>query len=120
MLAGMYRGPGRDIAAWNSALLYDMIYTQPVFYELGQLTMPVLLMIGDKDTTAIGKNLTPPSIRPTLRNYPALGKAAARIPHAHPVEFPDLGHAPQIQAPDIFHKALLDGMRALAADRPAR
>ena len=30
MLAGLYRGPGKDIVAWNSALLYDMIYTQPV------------------------------------------------------------------------------------------
>ena len=116
MLARMYRGPGRDIVAWNSALLYDMIYTQPVFYELDQLTMPVLLMIGDKHTTAIGKNLAPPSIRPTLGNYPALGKAAAaQIPHAHLIEFPDLGHAPQIPAPDIFHKALLDGMREPAA-----
>ena len=37
MLAGMYRGPGRDIVAWNSALLYDMIYTQPVFYEFGKM-----------------------------------------------------------------------------------
>ncbi|RST32976.1 alpha/beta fold hydrolase, partial [Staphylococcus epidermidis] len=37
MLAGLYRGPGRDIVAWNSALLYDMIYTQPVFYEFEQL-----------------------------------------------------------------------------------
>jgi pimeloyl-ACP methyl ester carboxylesterase len=117
MLAGMYRGPGRDLVAWNSALLYDMIYTQPVFYELDQLTMPVLLMIGDKDTTAIGKNLAPASIRPTLGNYPVLGKAAAaRIPHAHLVEFPDLGHTPQIQAPDVFHKALLEGMRAPAAN----
>jgi pimeloyl-ACP methyl ester carboxylesterase len=76
--------------------------------------MPVLLMIGDKDTTAIGKNLAPPSIRPTLGNYPTLGKAAAaHIPHAHLVEFPDLGHAPQIQAPDVFHKALLDGLQAV-------
>jgi pimeloyl-ACP methyl ester carboxylesterase len=116
MLAGMYRGPGREIVAWNSALLYDMIYAQPVYYEFDQLTMPVLLMIGDKDTTAIGKNLAPPSIRPTLGNYPVLAKAAAaRIPHAHLVEFPDLGHAPQIQAPDLFHKALLDGIRALEA-----
>jgi pimeloyl-ACP methyl ester carboxylesterase len=114
MLAGMYRGPAHEIVAWNSALLYDMIYTQPVYYELGQVTMPVLLMIGDKDTTAIGKNLAPPSIRPTLGNYPALGKdAAARIPHSELVEFPDLGHAPQIQAPDIFHKALLNGMRTM-------
>jgi len=119
MLAGMYRGPGRDIVAWNSALLYDMIYTQPIYYELDLLTMPVLLMIGDKDTTAIGKNLAPPSVRATLGNYPVLGKAAAaRIPRAHLVEFADLGHAPQIQAPDVFHKALLDGLRALAADGP--
>jgi pimeloyl-ACP methyl ester carboxylesterase len=117
MLAGMYRGPGRDIVAWNSGLLYDMIYTQPVFYELGALQMPVLLMIGDKDTTAIGKNLAPPAIRATLGNYPVLGKvAAAVIPHAHLVEFPDLGHAPQIQAPDEFHKALLDGLRVPGED----
>ena len=88
-----------------------MIYTQPVVYELGQLSMPVLLMIGDKDTTAIGKNLASPSIRSTLGNYPTLGKAAAYIPHARLVEFPDLGHAPQIQAPEIFHKALLDRLR---------
>ncbi len=113
MLAGMYRGPGRAMVAWNSALLYDMIYTQPVYYELEQLTMPVLLMIGDKDTTAIGKNLAPPSVRATLGNYPVLGKAAAaRIAHVKLVEFPDLGHAPQIQAPDMFNRALLDGMRA--------
>ena len=111
MLAGLNNGPGHAIVAWNSALLYDMIYTQPVFYELGNLTMPVLLMIGDKDTTAIGKNFAPPSVRPALGNYPALGKAAAaRIPHATLVEFPDLGHAPQIQDPDAFHKALLAGL----------
>jgi pimeloyl-ACP methyl ester carboxylesterase len=119
MLAGMYRGPGRDIVAWDSALLYDMIYTQPIYYELEQLTVPVLLMIGDKDTTAIGKSLAPAAVRATLGNYPVLGKAAAaRIPRAHLVEFADLGHAPQIQAPDLFHKALLDGLRALAVDGP--
>lgn len=100
----------------DSALLDDMIYTQPVVYEFGHLAMPVLLMIGDMDTTALGKNLAPASIRPTLGNYPELGKAAAAaIPHAHLVEFPDLGHAPQIEAPDVFHKALFDGLRALAA-----
>jgi pimeloyl-ACP methyl ester carboxylesterase len=112
MLAGMYRGSGRHLVAWNSALLYDMIFTQPVFYELDRLTMPVLLMIGDKDNTAIGKNLAPPDVRPALGKYPVLGKAAAaRIAHARLIEFPDLGHAPQIQAPEAFHKALLEGMR---------
>jgi pimeloyl-ACP methyl ester carboxylesterase len=52
----------------------------------------------------------------TVLSYLPLGKAAAeRIPHVHLVEFPGLGHAPQIQAPDVFHKDLLDGMRESAA-----
>jgi pimeloyl-ACP methyl ester carboxylesterase len=111
MLAGLYRGPGRDLVAWNSALLYDMIFTQPVVYELDRLTMPVVLMIGDRDSTAIGKNRAPAAIRGTLGNYPALGRqAAALIPHAMLIQFPDLGHAPQIQAPEAFHKALLGAL----------
>jgi pimeloyl-ACP methyl ester carboxylesterase len=111
MLAGMYRGPGKQLVAWNSALLYDMIYTQPVVYELGQLKMPVLLMIGDKDTTAIGKDAAPPEVRAKLGNYPELAKLTAQaIPHATLVEFPELGHAPQIQDPHAFHQALLEGL----------
>jgi pimeloyl-ACP methyl ester carboxylesterase len=109
MLAGLYRGPGHDIVAWNAALTDDMAYTQPVYYELEQIAVPTRMMVGDKDTTALGKNLAPPAIRATLGNYPVLGKAAAaRIPGAQLIEFPDLGHAPQIQAPDLFHKTLFD------------
>jgi pimeloyl-ACP methyl ester carboxylesterase len=118
MLAGMYRGPGKQQVAWDSALLYDMIYTQPVVYELGQLQMPTLLMIGDKDTTAIGKDAAPPDVRAKLGHYPELGKAAAAaIPHATLVEFPNLGHAPQIQDPDALHAALLDWLAALPTNR---
>ncbi len=114
MLAGMYRGPGKDIVAWNSALLYDMIYTQPVVYEFDRIKPPTLLLIGDKDTTAIGKDLAPPEIRATLGRYPELAKQAKeRIPNATLVEFPDAGHAPQMQEPAVFHKALLDGLAAL-------
>jgi pimeloyl-ACP methyl ester carboxylesterase len=120
MLAGLYRGPGRERVAWDSALLYDMIFTEPVIYEIGALRMPVLLIVGDRDTTAIGKDLAPPTIRATLGNYAALGKAAAaRIPRASLVEFPDLGHAPQIQAPAAFHKVLLDWL-AHAISLPAK
>jgi len=103
-----------------TALLDDMIYTQPVFYEFEQLKVPTLLMIGDKDTTAFGKYLAPPSVRAGLGDYPVLAKAAMmRLPHARLVEFPDLGHAPQIQAPDVFHKVLLEGLRKPAAGAPA-
>ncbi|WP_115717802.1 alpha/beta fold hydrolase [Gallaecimonas mangrovi] len=108
MLAGMYRGPGKDIVAWNSALLYNMIYTQSVYYELQDITEPTLLMVGAKDTTAIGKAFAAPADRAKLGNYPVLAKAAAkRIPHASLVIFPDAGHAPQMQEPDKFHQILL-------------
>ena len=114
MLAGMYRGAGKDVVAWNSALLYDMIYTQPVVYEFGQIRTPTLLLIGDKDTTAIGKDLAPPEIRPTLGRYPELAKRAVEtIPGAKLVEFAELGHAPQMQDPRAFHQALLAGLAAL-------
>ncbi|WP_371877326.1 alpha/beta fold hydrolase [Telluria mixta] len=111
MLAGLYRGPGKKLVAWNSALLYDMIYTQPVVYEFPLLKMPVLLLIGTKDNTAIGKDAAPAELRPKLGNYAALGKAAAKaIPHATLVEFDDMGHAPQMQDPARFHQALLTGL----------
>jgi pimeloyl-ACP methyl ester carboxylesterase len=119
MLAGMYRGPGKDLVAWNSALLYDMIYTQPVYYELEHIAVPTLLLIGDKDNTAIGKDLAPPSVRTLLGRYPELAKqAVARIPGAKLVEFPDMGHAPQIQNPAIFHSALLKGLLASPSADP--
>jgi len=108
MLAGMYRGAGKEQVAWASALLYDMIFTQPVFYEFEHIAMPTLLFVGQKDNTAIGKDAAPPELRPKLGDYPRLGKEAARrIPHATLVEFPDLGHAPQIQDPARFHEALI-------------
>ena len=70
-----------------------------------------MLMIGDKDTTAVGKDLAPASMQAALGNYKALGRAAAAaIPGARLVEFPGLGHAPQIQAPEEFHRALLEGL----------
>lgn len=86
-----------------------MIYTQPVVYELQDVKVPTVLMIGDKDRTAIGRDTAPPAIRASLGNYPELGKAAASaIPHARLIEFPDLGHSPQLQNPAAFHKALLE------------
>lgn len=63
MLAGLQQGPGRELVARNSALIYDMIQTQPVVYEFPQLKVPTVLMIGTRDTTAIGSDVAPPDLR---------------------------------------------------------
>ena len=111
MLAGMYRGPGRDIVMWNSALIYDMIFTQPVLYEFNKLKVPTLLLIGEKDNTAIGKDIAPPEVKGRLGDYPKLARRTAGIiPGARLLLFPQLGHAPQMQDPEQFHSALLQGL----------
>lgn len=111
MLAGMYRGKGKEIVAWNSALIYDMIYTQPVIHEFPLIKTPTFLLMGLKDTTAIGKDAAPAGIRPTLGNYTVLAEQTRKaIPGAKLVTFPDMGHAPQMQDPVQFHKALIEGL----------
>ena len=111
MLAGLNAGPGHRLVAWNSALVYDMIFTQPVVYELPLLTMPVVLMIGTADTTAIGSDIAPPDVKARVGRYDLLGKeVVARLPRGRLIEFAGLGHAPQIQEPERFDAALLDAL----------
>lgn len=112
MLAGLYNGSGRELVAWNSALIYNMIQTQPVVYEFKNLKVPTTLMVGDKDITAIGKAFAPPAVQKTLGHYEELGHTIIKqIPHGHLIVFHGLGHAPQIAAPEMFHKALLKDLQ---------
>jgi pimeloyl-ACP methyl ester carboxylesterase len=111
MLAGLNQGPGHKLVAWNSALIYDMIFTQPVVYEFPLLKVPTLLMIGDADTTAIGSDIASPEVKARIGHYDALGKEVIqKIPQGRLMEFPGLGHAPQIQEPSGFHQALLGAL----------
>jgi pimeloyl-ACP methyl ester carboxylesterase len=113
MLAGLNKGPGHKVVAWNSALIYDMIFTQPVYYELPNLKVPTLLMIGDADTTAIGSDIAPPEVKAKIGHYQQLGKTTAkRIPGARLIEFPGLGHAPQMEEPAQFHQQLIEALKS--------
>ena len=113
MLAGLNAGPGHELVAWNSALIYDMIMTQPVVYELPLLKMPTVLMIGTSDTTAIGSDIAAPEVRARIGRYDELGKRVVKtIARGRLIEFPGLGHAPQIQEHERFNSALIDAMAA--------
>ena len=86
---------GRPAFAWGMALTSDMIYTQPVVYELDLLQTPTTLIIGDKDRTAPGKEKLPAEQAEKLGNYPELGRiAAALIPHCDLVVLEGIGHIP--------------------------
>jgi pimeloyl-ACP methyl ester carboxylesterase len=114
MLAGLNQGPGHELVAWNSALIYDMIFSQPIVYELPLLKMDTVLMIGDADTTAIGSDIASAEVKAKLGHYSVLGKdAAQRIPHARLIEFPGMGHAPQMEDPESFNRTLIDALSVL-------
>ncbi|MBI1358230.1 MAG: alpha/beta fold hydrolase [Acidobacteria bacterium] len=94
--------------AWNNALTYDMIFTQPVVYEFPQVRARTLVMIGQLDRTALGKNLVSKEEAATMGRYPELGRATARaIPDAKLVELDGVGHAPHLEAFERFRDELL-------------
>jgi pimeloyl-ACP methyl ester carboxylesterase len=109
ILAGWTRHPEYRRVAWNAALTSDMVFTQPVLYEFERLNRPTLLIIGQRDRTAVGKDRVPKDVAARMGDYPALGKAAARrIPNAHLIEIPDSGHLPQLDSFPKYIRALLD------------
>ncbi|CAG4998094.1 4,5:9,10-diseco-3-hydroxy-5,9, 17-trioxoandrosta-1(10),2-diene-4-oate hydrolase [Dyadobacter sp. CECT 9275] len=94
--------------AWNSALTYDMIYTQPVCYEFEKIRTSTLLIIGQRDRSAVGKNLAPESVRSSLGDYPALGKLTqSKIKNSELAELDNIGHLPHIENFEKFIAPLI-------------
>ena len=108
MLADQYAGADGKLTAWNQALTTDMVLTQPVIHEVERIRVPTLLMIGERDNTAIGKDAASAEVAKRLGDYPRLGpELARRIPGAQIVTFADLGHSPQVQDAARFDAELL-------------
>lgn len=108
ILSGWTQDPEYPRVAWNAALTYDMVFTQPVLYEFPLVKAPTLLIIGQRDRTALGKPLVSEEVRATLGDYPKLGRLAAQaIPGATLVELDGVGHVPQVEAFDRYSAALL-------------
>ncbi len=115
ILAGWIEGPDYERVAWNAALTFDMVFTQPVLYEFPDVRVPTLLIIGQEDRTAIGRAWAPPEVRDQMGNYPELGrKTAAAIPGAKLVELEGVGHIPQVEDFPAYEKALLGFLAAPA------
>ncbi|MEK7950972.1 alpha/beta hydrolase [Luteolibacter sp. Y139] len=106
---GWMKGADKEKMARVTAITSDMVMTQPVLYEFPDVKVPTLLIIGERDRTAIGKNLVSKEVAATMGQYQELGKAAAAaIPGARLVALPGIGHAPQAEAFEDYLGALLD------------
>lgn len=113
MLAGQYATDDADAVEIAQAKTSEMILTQPVSQHLARLTLPVTLMIGMRDTTSFGREQAPESVKAKLRTVPQVARqAAAKMPDATLVTFPDYGHSPQVEAPRVFEAGLLPVLAA--------
>ncbi|MEO5681651.1 MAG: alpha/beta hydrolase [Chitinophagaceae bacterium] len=105
--------PGFDSIARVNAVTYQMIYEQPVIYELERIQAPVLLIIGQADRTVVGKDLLTDEQKKQFGQYPQLGKkAAARIKNAKLIALPGVGHIPHVQDLAAFTAALFPFLQA--------
>jgi pimeloyl-ACP methyl ester carboxylesterase len=108
LLAGWTLNSDYERIAWNAALTYDMIFTQPVVYEFQDIESPTLLIIGTHDRTALGKPLVNEDVRRTMGLYDELGKAThQKIPDSKLVELDGIGHLPHIESFERYIQPLL-------------
>jgi pimeloyl-ACP methyl ester carboxylesterase len=74
------------------AIFTQITYLDPVVYDWAHIKVKTLVIGGEKDG----------------ENFPALAKHITdTIPGAQLVLFPNVGHVPHIQVPDLFNKELL-------------
>lgn len=112
MLAGQYASKEGAVVREAQARLSDMIQTQPVATELGAISVPVTLLIGQRDATAFRASSAPESLRSRVQTVPEAAETAVRrFRDARLVRLEALGHSPQVEDPVTFHAALA---RALA------
>ena len=98
----------KQIARVN-AITYQMIYEQPVIYEVTKITIPTLLIIGQADRTIVGKDLLTQDQQNKYGQYPQLGKKIKmQMKNCKLIELNGVGHIPHIQEPDLFKKALFN------------
>ncbi len=97
--------------AKSIALTSDMVFTQPVCYEFSSLSIPVTLIIGQADQTAIGKERADPATAAALGNYPVLGKKiATEIRSCQLIKLDGIGHIPHIENFKLFSESLVKGL----------
>ena len=102
---------GPDYARYSlaSVLTYQMIAAQPTVQDLPGLSMPTLLVIGQKDRTVFGRRFAPPEAVKALGNFPELGKQASQnIPKARLVAIEQAGHVPHVEVPEVFNQAVIE------------
>jgi pimeloyl-ACP methyl ester carboxylesterase len=104
-----------DYPRWLRAFVnsYQMIYSQPVVYEIPLLPQQTLFLMGGNDRNAPGRALAPESLRPQMGDNVRLARElAARMRNARVEVFDGIGHLVHLEAKDRFNAAMLAFLNA--------
>jgi pimeloyl-ACP methyl ester carboxylesterase len=105
-------GPDAERIHRTAAHTYQMAYEQPVVYELPLIRSKTLIVGGDADRSAIGRNRVSSEVRATMGRFTELIPTAAReISDATAALLADVGHIAHLETPDKFHAVLLSFLR---------
>lgn len=100
-------GPEAERLHRTAAHTYQMAYEQPVVYELPLVRAKTLIVGGDADRSAIGRNRVAPEVRDTMGRFTELIPAPARtMPDATPAMLSNVGHIAHLETPEKFHAIL--------------
>lgn len=110
-LAAPIGSPDYPRLALVQAQTAAMIVSQPVAHRFAEIRVPTRLIIGERDRTALDKDLAPAEVAAGLGRYDLLGpQVAGKIPGARLFALPGLGHLPQVEDFPRFVTALRDAL----------
>lgn len=96
------------------ALTVEMVFTQPVLYEFDLVLAPTLLVIGDRDRTALGRSNVDERVAQNLGRYDRLGvRTCSSIPRCQLVELEGIGHMPQVEAYEDYLEPIVEFLSRL-------
>ena len=104
-----------DYPRWLRAFVnsYQMLYSQPVVYEIPLLKQPVLFLMGANDHNAPGRPYAPENLRPLMGENAKLARdLAAKMPNAKIEVYEGIGHLVHLEVPDKFNAAMLSFLNA--------
>jgi pimeloyl-ACP methyl ester carboxylesterase len=113
VFAGVLQSPEYPRYAKSSALVYQMMFDEPIRQEYHLLKMPVLLIIGQSDRSVFFRRYASPEAIKPLGHWPELGRAAVKeLPDGKLVEIENAGHVSHVEQPEKFNAALGDFLGA--------
>ncbi len=93
------------LVAWNNALTYGPIFTNPIVHDFKVIENPIILIVGTRDRTGPGRAFKREGVTYKLGQYQELGKKVAKsFKKGKLIELSGLGHMPQFEDWQRFEK----------------